>query len=329
MGDPGLLPEAEAVEILSPDGATVLGAMARRHEAGFFVGSLRADDRPFYRLRIKTPHGETLRYDPYSFGPILSGDDLRQIRDVGSDAHYRLLGAHQVDVGGIQGFRFTVWAPTARRVSVSATSTAGTAASTRCACATMPACGSCSFPQLPPGLRYKFEMAGPDGRLLPQKADPVAFASERPPATASVLHASSGFRWRDEEWISQRAGQDMRKAPMSIYECHLGSWARVPEEGNRYLTYRELAERLIPYVKELGFSHIELLPITEFPFDGSWGYQPVALRPDEPVRDPGRISRDFVDAAHEAGIGLSSTRVPGHFPDDDMGSRYFDGTHLY
>jgi len=324
-----LLPEAEAVEVLSPDGATVLGAMMRRHEAGFFVASVRADDRPFYRLRIKTPHGETLRYDPYSFGPILSGEDLRQIRDVGSDAHYRLLGAHQVDVGGIQGFRFTVWAPTARRVSVVGDFNRWDGRVNPMRLRHDAGVWELFIPELPPGLRYKFEMAGPDGRLLPQKADPVAFASEQPPATASVLHAASGFRWRDDEWISQRAGQDMRKAPMSIYECHLGSWARVPEEGNRYLTYRELAERLIPYVKELGFSHIELLPITEFPFDGSWGYQPVSLyAPTSRFGTPEDFAA-FVEAAHEAGIGLILDWVSGHFPNDPHGLGYFDGTHLY
>jgi 1,4-alpha-glucan branching enzyme len=185
------------------------------------------------------------------------------------------------------------------------------------------------IPDLQPGQSYKFEIKGPDGSLLPQRADPVAFAAERPPATGSVLNGLPELEWGDRAWLDSRTAHDPRKRPMSVYECHLGSWARVPEEGDRFLTYKELADRLVPYVKELGFTHIELLPITEFPFDGSWGYQPVSLfAPTSRFGSPQDFAA-FVEAAHEAGIGIILDWVPGHFPNDAHGLGYFDGTHLY
>jgi 1,4-alpha-glucan branching enzyme len=323
------LPGVQAVEVVSPDGSTSIAQMERRHEAGFFVACLDSQERPFYRLRIRTPQGESLRYDPYSFGPLLGTDELRQAREVGSDAHFRVLGAHRISVGGIDGYRFAVWAPTARRVSVIGDFNGWDGRVHPMRLRHDAGVWDLFVPELQPGMRYKFEMIGADGHLLSQKADPVAFASERPPATASVLVDSTDFRWRDAGWMESRGRNDPRKVPMSIYECHLGSWARVSDEGNRYLTYRELADRLIPYVKELGFTHIELLPITEFPFDGSWGYQPVSLyAPTSRFGSPQDFA-DFVEAAHNAGIGLILDWVPGHFPNDPHGLGYFDGTHLY
>jgi 1,4-alpha-glucan branching enzyme len=183
------------------------------------------------------------------------------------------------------------------------------------------------IPELKPGMRYKFEIKGADGALQPLKADPVAFAAEHPPATASILHGAPGFAWRDGDWMERRAKADHRRAPVSIYECHLGSWSRA--EGNRYLTYREMAERLVPYVRDMGFTHIELLPITEYPFDGSWGYQPVSLyAPTSRFGGPEDFAA-FVEAAHAAGIGILLDWVPAHFPNDAHGLAHFDGTHLY
>ncbi len=184
------------------------------------------------------------------------------------------------------------------------------------------------MPGIEPGARYKFEMIGADGSRL-EKADPVAFAAEKPPAQASIMAGPPDFAWNDSAWMTSRQEGDPRRKPMSVYECHLGSWARVPEEGNRFLTYRELADRLIPYVKDLGFTHIELLPITEFPFDGSWGYQPVSLfAPTSRFGTPADFVH-FVEAAHAAGIGIILDWVPGHFPNDAHGLGLFDGTHLY
>jgi len=324
-----MVPDAQAIEVLDWSGSRTVATMERRHEAGFFVARVKASERPGYRLRVQTVHGTGVRVDPYSYGPILSNQELGEIRAIGSDAPYRVLGAHLRQVGEIAGFLFAVWAPSAQRVSVVGDFNDWDGRAHPMRLRHQAGIWELFIPELAPGTRYKLEVKGPDGRLLPQRADPLAFASERPPATASVLQRTTEFRWNDRRWMEQRMKRDPRKAPMSVYECHLGSWARVPEEANRYLTYRELAERLIPYVKDLGFSHIELLPITEYPFDGSWGYQPVSLfAPTSRFGTPEDFVA-FVEAAHTAGIGLILDWVPGHFPNDPHGLGYFDGTHLY
>jgi 1,4-alpha-glucan branching enzyme len=182
-------------------------------------------------------------------------------------------------------------------------------------------------PGVAEGSRYKYELLGPDFALLPLKADPFAFASERPPATASVVAASGAATWNDDAWLATRAAANRRDAPISIYEVHLGSWRRA--EHNRYLTYRELADQLVPYVASLGFTHIELLPVSEYPFDGSWGYQPIGLfAPTSRFGDPADFAH-FVERAHAAGLGVLVDWVPGHFPTDAHGLGRFDGTHLY
>ncbi|QRM30979.1 1,4-alpha-glucan branching protein GlgB [Microvirga sp. VF16] len=324
-----ILPDADAVTVLDRDGQTVLSTMERMPPDGLLVASLRASGRPDYRLRIERQGYPEIRHDAYSFGAFLSHDDLMRISDPTSDAVYTKLGAHFLDLGGIQGFLFTVWAPNARRVSV-----VGDFNSWDGRCHPMRrrhehGVWELFIPDVTPDQRYKFEIIGLHGNLLALKADPIAFAAEHPPATASVLKGAPTFDWQDTDWMTSRSAQNHRKAPMSIYECHLGSWARAPEEGNRYLTYRELAVRLIPYVKNLGFTHIELLPITEYPFDGSWGYQPISLyAPTSRFGTPEDFAA-FVEAAHAAGIGVILDWVPAHFPNDPHGLSYFDGTHLY
>jgi 1,4-alpha-glucan branching enzyme len=324
-----ILPDADAVTVLDRDGETVLGVMERTPPDGLLVASFRASGRPDYRLRIERQGATEIRHDAYSFGTFLSHDDLLRIGDPTSDAVYTKLGAHFLDLGGIQGFLFTVWAPNARRVSV-----VGDFNSWDGRCHPMRrrhevGIWELFIPDVTPDQRYKFEIIGLHGNLLALKADPIAFAAEHPPATASILKGTPTFDWQDADWMTLRSTQNHRKAAMSIYECHLGSWARVPEEGNRYLTYRELAVRLIPYVKNLGFTHIELLPITEYPFDGSWGYQPISLyAPTSRFGTPEDFAA-FVEAAHAAGIGIILDWVPAHFPNDPHGLSYFDGTHLY
>ena len=324
-----IVPGAETVEVVAPDGSAVVAPMTLRDPAGFFVATVKSAERPWYRLRIKTPSASFDRFDLYAFGPILDDDALGSIRDVGSDRHYRTLGAHPARIGEVDGVLFAVWAPSARRVGIVADFNWFDGRAHPMRLRHSAGVWELFVPGAVSGMRYKFEIKGPDGTLLPQRADPVAFASERPPSTASLVHGLGKFTWNDKEWIARRTAQDPRKSAMSIYECHLGSWARVTEEGNRYLTYRELAERLIPYVKDLGFSHIELLPITEYPFDGSWGYQPVSLfAPTSRFGTPEEFVA-FVQAAHDAGIGVILDWVPGHFPNDPHGLGHFDGTHLY
>ncbi|MBQ0823896.1 1,4-alpha-glucan branching protein GlgB [Microvirga terrae] len=324
-----IVPDVEVVSVVDRDGQTVLGTMERMPPDGLLVASFSATDRPDYRLRIERQGNTEIRHDPYSFGTFLSHDDLVRIGDPTSDAVYTKLGAHFLDLGGIHGFLFTVWAPNARRVSVVGDFNAWDG---RCHLMRRRHEGGIwelFIPDVRPDQRYKFEIIGLHGNLLALKADPIAFAAEHPPATASILRRTPAFDWQDSAWMTSRSAQNHRKAAMSIYECHLGSWARVPEEGNRYLTYRELAVRLIPYVKNLGFTHIELLPITEYPFDGSWGYQTISLyAPTSRFGTPEDFAA-FVEAAHAAGIGVILDWVPAHFPNDPHGLSYFDGTHLY
>ncbi len=324
-----MIPGAEVVKVVPRDGTGTLAVAERRHEAGLFVARLASAGRPLYRLLVER-HGETvLRTDPYEFGPILDETALDAIRNVGGDGPYRILGAHAREVGETKGFLFAVWAPNARRVSVVGAFNDWDGRAHPMRLRHGFGVWELFIPDLPAGTTYKFELKSPGGHLLPQKADPMAFAAEKPPSTASRLHGLPERAWTDGAYMDSRNEGDPRHAPMTVYECHLGSWARVPEENGRYLTYREMGERLIPYVKDLGFTHIELLPITEYPFDGSWGYQPISLfAPTSRFGTPEDFAA-FVEAAHAAGIGLILDWVPGHFPNDAHGFGAFDGTHLY
>lgn len=322
-----VLPEAKAATLLV-DGKRV--PFERKHPDGFFVARVPSEGRPLYELVVENWDGvERSRHDPYGFGSSLKQDDIDALREIGSDVTYRILGAQARQVDGIDGFRFAVWAPNARRVSVVGDFNAWDGRRHPMRLWQSGGIWELFVPGLKAGAHYKFEIRGADGTILPLKADPVAFAAQQPPETASVLQGTNDPAWSDDAWMARRGAKDPRHVPISIYEVHLGSWARVGEEGNRYLTYKELADRLIPYVKDMGFTHIEMLPITEFPFDGSWGYQPVSLfAPTSRFGTPDDFAA-FVDSAHQAGIGVMLDWVPGHFPLDAHGLGQFDGTHLY
>jgi 1,4-alpha-glucan branching enzyme len=322
-----MLPEARSVAVVDAATGDIIAPMVRQDEAGFFVARFSAEARPNYLLRVETGLGVIDRHDPYRFGPVLTPEDMWYINEVGNDALPRVLGAQRREVEGVAGFGFAVWAPNARSVSVVGNFNRWDG---RCHPMRLRHDGGIwelFIPGLEAGQHYKFEIKGADGALH-LKADPLAFAAERPPATASVLHGYPEPTWKSEAWLTARR-RDWRRSPMSIYECHLGSWARVPEEGHRYLTYGEFAERLIPYVKDMGFTHIELLPITEYPFDGSWGYQPVSMYAPSSRFGAPQDFAGFVDRAHAEGIGVILDWVPGHFPNDPHGLALFDGTHLY
>ncbi len=322
-----VLPEAQGATLIV-EGKRI--PFEKVHDDGFFVASVESAGRPLYEIAVAFWDGsERTRHDPYGFGSSLEQHDLHALREVGSNVTYRILGAQKGVLDGIEGFRFAVWAPNARKVSVVGDFNDWDGRRHPMRLWQDGGVWELFVPGLKPGQNYKFELRGPDGSLLPLKADPVAFRAQHPPQTASVLQGTSDPEWHDKAWMETRGAKDPRHVPMSVYEVHLGSWMRVPEEGNRYLTYKELGERLIPYVKELGFTHIELLPITEFPFDGSWGYQPVSLfAPTSRHGSPDDFAA-FVNAAHEAGIGILLDWVPGHFPLDAHGLGLFDGTHLY
>jgi 1,4-alpha-glucan branching enzyme len=297
------------------------------YEPGFFAGPV--PERIDYRLRFALPASMIELEDPYRFPPVLGDIDMHLLAEGTHLKLYERLGAQLIEMDGIQGVSFAVWAPNARRVSVVGDFNEWDGRRHPMRKRIEAGVWELFVPGLKGGELYKFEIKGPDGKLLPLKADPLSFRSERPPHTASIVHGAKKYEWEDTSWMSGRESVSNRSAPISIYECHLGSWARVTEENNRYLTYDELGERLVPYVKQMGFSHLELLPISEYPFDGSWGYQPIALyAPTSRHGTPAEFAR-FVDRCHREGIGVILDWVPGHFPTDAHGLVYFDGTHLY
>nr|WP_228255861.1 1,4-alpha-glucan branching protein GlgB [Pollutimonas thiosulfatoxidans] len=236
------------------------------------------------------------------------------------------LGAHVTEIDGVPGTRFAVWAPNAREVTV--VGDFNDWDGQRHYMYLRRECGvwEIFIPDVGPGALYKFQIRGSDGRLLPQKADPVARQTEMPPATASVVTDPTAFVWTDDAWMQDRAARHQVDAPLSIYEVHLGSWMSTDEQGSVWTT---VGRRLIDYAVDMGFTHLELLPITEHPFGGSWGYQPLGMfAPSARYGTPAEFA-GFVDACHEAGLGLILDWVPAHFPSDPHGLVEFDGTQLY
>jgi 1,4-alpha-glucan branching enzyme len=323
-------PGAERVEVVDAAGPTPAGELERVHPEGFFAASLAGRTRPFpYRLRITWPAGTEEVDDPFRFPPVLGELDRYFLAEGTHLRSWEKLGAHPRTLEGVAGVSFAVWAPNARRVSVVGDFNGwdGRRHPMRC----HPGCGvwEIFIPGLGEETLYKYELLGAAGEHLPLKTDPFAFRCEVPPRTAAVVHELSGFTWSDEEWLRGRGALAHRRAPLSIYEVHLGSWRRVPEEGDRPLTYRELADQLIPYTRDMGFTHLELLPVSEHPFDGSWGYQPLGLFAPTSRHGPPDDFRAFVDRCHREGIGVILDWVAGHFPEDEHGLVSFDGTHLY
>jgi 1,4-alpha-glucan branching enzyme len=315
------LPEASQVKVL--DGAGHVSELTRIHDAGLFAGPVAARD-PHYRLRARFGDTEIEFEDAYRFPPILSDLDLHLLGEGTHLELYNRLGAHPMQLEGIDGVAFVVFAPNARRVSV-----VGDFNFWDGRRHAMRVRGNGYWEIFVPGARagskYKYEIVGPNGDLLPLKADPVAFASEVRPSTASVVVDPA--RLPRPSRLEHNANS--LNAPISIYEVHLGSWRRDPSERHRWLTYRELAEQLPEYAADMGFTHIELMPVSEHPFDGSWGYQPTGMfAPTSRFGSPADFAH-FIDACHRKGLGVLLDWVPGHFPDDPHGLAQFDGTALY
>ena len=285
---------------------------------------------PTYQLRVTCSTGEVVQqHDPYAFSPVLSDFDLHLFSQGTLYKAYEKLGAQCCAQHGVQGVNFAVWAPNAKRVSVVGNFNEWDGR--RHAMRNRGGVGiwELFIPDLFEGELYKFEILPKEGDVPFSKADPFAISTELRPKTASVICNLGEFRWNDEAWLVRRGKQDSLKRPLAIYEVHLGSWSRMPEEGGRWLTYLELSNTLIPYVQKLGFTHIELMPIVEHPFDGSWGYQGTGyFAPTRRFGTPTEFMA-FVDACHQAGIGVIMDWAPAHFPDDPHGLAWFDGTHLY
>ena len=315
------LPDADEVAVI--DAAKQEKELVRVHDSGLFCGEV-SHDTQHYKLRARWKDKMIDLEDPYRFPPVLSDYDLFLLGEGTHLESYDKLGAHPMVLEGVAGVAFVVLAPNAKRVSVVGDFNLWDGRRHP-----MRVRGSGYWEIFVPGAttgqKYKFEILGPAGSLLPLKSDPYAFAAERRPATASIV--------MDETKLAPQSsapeGANRRDKPMSIYEVHLGSWRRKPEDDNRWLTYRELAEELPAYVADLGFTHIEFLPIMEHPFDGSWGYQTTGLY--APTSRFGSAA-DFlalVDACHRAGLAVILDWVPGHFPDDPHGLAQFDGTAFY
>ncbi len=305
--------------------------MKRVHEAGLFEAILPAlNGTSKYRIQVTDSGGTvTERHDPYAFQPMVSGHDLHLFSEGRLFKAYNTLGAHVRTVNGVTGVHFVVWAPNAARVSV-----VGEFNRWDGRCHQMTNRGTTGLwelfiPDLPEGTLYKYEIRARNLEAPFLKADPYAFAAELRPRTASVVHLLSTYQWGDRNWMEARSRRNPLTAPMSIYEVHLGSWMRVPEEGGRWLTYRELADKLIHYAQYMGYTHLELMPVTEHPFDGSWGYQATGYFAATSRYGSPEDFMAFVDAAHQVGIGVIMDWAPAHFPDDPHGLAWFDGTHLY
>lgn len=320
------IPHAEQVAAYTLAGRPA-GELARRDEAGFFEGRLSIRKRQPLRYLARNGDGEWWVTDPYSFGPVLGPMDDYYIAE---GSHLRLfdkLGAHLIDHEGASGVHFAVWAPNAKRVSVVGDFNDWDGRRHPMRLRRDTGVWEIFIPDLGSGRLYKYEIIGAQGVRLPLKADPFAFRSELRPSTASVTAAPLAHEWGDEAHRNYWRNADARREPISIYEVHAGSWQRRDDGG--FLTWDELAARLIPYVVDMGFTHIEFLPITEHPFDPSWGYQTTGLyAPTARFGEPEGFAR-FVDGAHRAGVGVILDWVPAHFPVDEFGLVRFDGTALY
>jgi 1,4-alpha-glucan branching enzyme len=324
------IPWAKELFIVRTDVKKVYAATKIRQEGVFEAIAENVSEVFPYKLRIVKEDGsEVEKNDPYSFLPVLTDFDLHLMAEGTHYKKYEKMGAHLMTINGISGVFFAVWAPSAMRVSVIGlfNDWDGRVNPMRM----RPNVGVWEI--FIPGLKewdlYKFEVKGRHHGYLQEKADPYGFLTELRPKTANVVYDINKYKWNDAKWEEERSKRDWLAEPINMYEVHLGSWRRVPEDGNRWMTYKEYADQLIPYVKELGYTHIQLMPVTEHPLDASWGYQTIGYfsctarfgTPDEFMY--------FVDICHQEGLGVIMDWVPAHFPRDAHGLAYFDGTALY
>ena len=317
------LPQADSVRVVA-DGLAP-APMKKVHPAGIWVAAFPARP-PRYCFHLQLTDLLLVEFDPYSFPPLLTPFQLHLHGEGTHYEGYTTLGAHLTECEGVGGVRFAVWAPNALVVSVVGDFNGW---DTRRHPMRLRDGGiwELFLPDLGEGAVYKYYVKSQVAGYAEMKADPYAFASEAPPQTGSVVARLDQYEWRDSEWLARRAAADSIHQPMSVYEVHLGSWLR--GENNRTLSYRELAEKLVPYIKEMGFTHIELLPILEHPYAPSWGYQVTGyFAPTSRFGTPDDF-RFFVDACHQADVGVLLDWVPAHFPRDAHGLGFFDGTALY
>ena len=319
-----MLPDAERVTVLDAASGRELGELSRRHPDGFWSGIV--EEAVPYRLRVTSGGASHEAEDPYRFAPMLGELDLHLLAegrhlDIGAT-----LGGHAVTHEGVAGVRFAVWAPNARRVSVVGSFNGWDGRRHPMRLHHGAGVWELFVPGIGVGTLYKYEITDPNGTTLPLKADPMAWAAELPPATASIVADPTPPEWTDAAWIAGRGARQRADAAMSVYEVHATSWLPQAEDGSSWV---RLADKLIPYAARMGFTHIELLPVMEHPFGGSWGYQPLGQFAPNSRLGPPRDFASFVDRCHAAGIGVLLDWVPAHFPTDAHGLARFDGTALY
>ncbi|RUT24908.1 1,4-alpha-glucan branching enzyme [Asaia sp. W19] len=301
--------------------------MERIDERGIYAATISLQ-APRYSLRILWADGWQETRDPYSFGTLIGDLDLYLFSEGNHRDIDQIMGAHIAEVDGVAGVRFSVWAPNALRVSVIGDFNIWDGRRHPMRLRHSAGIWELFVPGIGSGERYKFEIMAQNGTVLPAKADPYARYAELPPATASIVAPPLEHHWEDQDWMAERASRQGLEAPISIYELHVPSWQRI-NSPTGYISWNDLGDRLIPYIKDLGFTHIELMPITEYPFSGSWGYQPLSMyAPTSRHGTPAEFAR-FVDRCHQASIGVIIDWVPAHFPTDAHGLALFDGTHLY
>ena len=321
-----LAPGADELEAFTLAGAPI-GPLLRVDDRGLFEGAFKGEQPAPVRYAAMRDGARWDFADAYSFGPVLGPVDDYLFRAGDHKRQFDKMGAHPISHQGASGYHFAVWAPNAQRVSVVGAFNGWDGARHVMRKRADPGVFEIFIPDIDPGQPYKFEIIGAGGAMLPLKADPYAFKSELRPSTASVTARALDHVWGDQAHRDFWSKADARKAPISIYEVHAASWKKTAEGG--FLSWDELADQLIPYVAAMGFTHIEFLPISEHPFDPSWGYQPTGLfAPSARFGDPAGFAR-FVDGAHRAGISVLLDWVPAHFPMDAHGLSRFDGTCLY
>jgi 1,4-alpha-glucan branching enzyme len=283
-----------------------------------------------YRFLVKFADGAMHEiHDPYGFPPLLTDFDVYLMNEGTHYTQYEKLGAHVREIGGVPGVHFAVWAPNALRVSVVGDFDQWDGRRHALRPRDNSGLWELFVPEAAPGAIYKYEIRPRDSASLILKSDPFASFAELRPRSGSVVFDLAGYEWRDNVWMKSRKETDLFPQPILIYEVHAGSWRRKTNENNRWLTYRELADELIPYVKELGYTHVELMPIMEHPYDGSWGYQTTGYFAATSRYGTPHDFMNFVDRCHQEGIGVLLDWTPAHFPTDAHGLGNFDGTHLY
>ncbi len=319
-----MLPGAEAVTVLDRAGQA-LGSLQRLHPDGFWAGSAPGDGP--YKLQASGAGGTWEQEDAYAFPPTLGNLDLYLLAEGRHLDLGHALGAHMSVMDGVAGVRFAVWAPNASRVSVVGDFNFWDARRHPMRRHFGAGVWDLFIPGVHAGAVYKYDLLGPGGETLPQKADPVAWQAEVPPATGSIVAGKEEWRWTDAAWMARRGAAQALDAPIAAYEVHAGSWLPAAEAGKS--GWEALADRLAPYCAGMGFTHVELLPIMEHPFGGSWGYQPLGQFAPSSRLGPPEGFAHFVDRCHAMGVGVLLDWVPAHFPADAHGLALFDGTPLY